>query len=128
MQVNFQNVLQLKMSVDLILSERIKEQGLKPLKDILRKMGGWPVLDGAAWNTSAFQWNHNIYINRDLGYSIDYIVDFSVTTNIKNSTWRIIDVSGIQFWYVFLIERSNMQLHNFNHNIFLISRLFFCYK
>lgn len=71
---------------------KIKEQGLAPLKDILRQMGGWPVLEGNAWDSSAFEWTHNVYINRQLGYSLDYIFDFSVTTNIRNSSWRIIDI------------------------------------
>ncbi|XP_042232177.1 neprilysin-2-like isoform X3 [Homarus americanus] len=73
-------------------TESIKKHGLEPLKGILKKMGGWPVLEGDTWKPSAFQWTSNIYINRQLGYSLDYIFDFSVTTNIKNSTWRIIDI------------------------------------
>lgn len=73
-------------------TESIAKKGLAPLKDILRQMGGWPVLEGAAWDPSAFHWTHNVYINRQLGYSLDYIFDFSVTTNIKNSSWRIIDI------------------------------------
>ncbi|MPC12879.1 Membrane metallo-endopeptidase-like 1 [Portunus trituberculatus] len=71
---------------------KIKEQGLAPLKDILRQMGGWPVLEGNAWDPSGFDWTTNVYINRQLGYSLDYIFDFSVTTNIRNSSWRIIDI------------------------------------
>ncbi|KAA0187340.1 hypothetical protein HAZT_HAZT010876, partial [Hyalella azteca] len=74
-------------------TERIAEQGLQPLKDILREMGGWPAVEGAAWGHNRFDWVQNVYINRRLGYSVDYLLDFSVTTNIKNSTWRIIDVS-----------------------------------
>lgn len=81
-----------KLFTSCMNTERIEERGLSPLKDILSQMGGWPVVDGDAWDPSAFQWNTNVYINRKLGYSLDYIFDFSVTTNIKNSTWRIIDI------------------------------------
>ncbi|XP_068217910.1 neprilysin-2 isoform X3 [Palaemon carinicauda] len=73
-------------------TERIEERGLEPLKEILQEMGGWPVVEGDAWDPSAFEWKTNVYINRKLGYSLDYLFDFSVTTNIKNSTWRIIDI------------------------------------
>jgi membrane metallo-endopeptidase-like protein 1 len=27
-----------------------------------------------------------------MGYSVDYLVDFSVTTDLKNSSWRILDL------------------------------------
>merc|ERR1719370_689815 len=73
-------------------TEYIEERGTEPLKEILAKMGGWPVVDGDTWDESKFEWSQNIYTNRKLGYSIDYLFDFSVTTNIKNSTWRIIDI------------------------------------
>jgi len=73
-------------------TDYIEERGLEPLKEILTQMGGWPVVDGDAWDESKFEWNKNLYTNRKLGYSIDYLFDFSVTTNIKNSTWRIIDI------------------------------------
>ncbi|XP_069975809.1 neprilysin-2-like isoform X2 [Penaeus vannamei] len=73
-------------------TDRINERGLNPLKEILTQMGGWPVVEGSSWDSSAFDWHTNVYINRKLGYSLDYIFDFSVTTNIKNSTWRIIDI------------------------------------
>lgn len=77
----------------------IQAKGVNPLKDVLRQMGGWPVLEGAAWDSSGFQWAQNVYINRQLGFSLDYLFDFSVSTNIRNSTWRIIDVSTS---YIFL--------------------------
>ncbi|XP_076028904.1 M13 family metallopeptidase neprilysin 2 isoform X2 [Oratosquilla oratoria] len=73
-------------------TDRIAKKGVEPLKEVLKEMGGWPVVEGSSWDPSAFEWNKNIYINRKLGYSIDYLFDFSVTVNIKNSTWRIIDV------------------------------------
>ncbi|KAK7071727.1 NEDD8 protease nep2 [Halocaridina rubra] len=73
-------------------TERIEQRGVEPLQEILELMGGWPVVEGENWDASSFNWNTNIYINRKLGYSLDYIFDFSVTTNIKNSSWRIIDI------------------------------------
>ncbi len=33
-----------------------------------------------------------MYKFRDMGYSVDYFVDFSVTTDLKNSSWRILDL------------------------------------
>ena len=33
-----------------------------------------------------------VYKFRRMGYSVDYFVDFSVTTDLKNSSWRILDL------------------------------------
>jgi hypothetical protein len=63
------------------------------MHDILKKLGGWPVLEGEDWNPSTFSWIESVYRFRHLGYSVDYFIDFSVTTDVKNSTYRIIDVS-----------------------------------
>ena len=78
---------------DIICAEKIQAQGLTPLKDILKQMGGWPAVEGPTWNDTSFDWVNNTYINKRLGYTVDLLVDFSVTTNIKNTSWRIIDVS-----------------------------------
>ena len=69
-----------------------EERGLKPLQEILKEFGGWPVVVGDTWDESSFVWTEMIYKFRRVGYSIDYFVDFSVTTDLKNSTTRIIDV------------------------------------
>jgi membrane metallo-endopeptidase-like protein 1 len=62
------------------------------MKDILRKLGGWPVVDADGWDSSKFTWIESVYRFRKYGYSVDYFMDFSVTTDVKNSTYRIIDV------------------------------------
>ncbi|KAG0730216.1 Neprilysin-2 [Chionoecetes opilio] len=59
-------------------TDNINLKGLTPLTDILDVMGGWPVLEGDTWDPSAFDWTQNVYINRQLGYSLDYIFDFSI--------------------------------------------------
>ena len=45
---------------------RIEEFGLKPLHDIFRKLGGWPVLDGDSWNedSGAVPWVHRVAVVR----------------------------------------------------------------
>lgn len=73
---------------------RAEEVGLAPLKEVLEQFGGWPVVVGDSWDDSTFVWTDMIYKFRLAGYSIDYFVDFSVTTDLKNSTSRIIDVNN----------------------------------
>ena len=72
--------------------ERIEELGFSPLKSVLKKMGGWPLLEGSSWDQDGFKWYEMVYKFRENGYSVDYLVDFSVTTDLKNSSWRILDL------------------------------------
>ena len=72
--------------------EKIEEVGLEPLKEMLHKMGGWPVLEGDSWDEAAFSWIDTVYTFRRHGYSTDYLIDFSIVTDSKNSSWRVIDI------------------------------------
>ena len=41
---------------------------------------------------TGFRWYDLVYKFRLLGYSVDYMVDFSVTTDLRNSSWRVLDL------------------------------------
>lgn len=73
----------------------IEEDGLKTIKEILHNLGGWPALEGDDWNEESFDWKQAVYNYRFAGYSVDYLIDFSVGIDLKNSSKRIIDVSTI---------------------------------
>ena len=73
-------------------TEKIEEKGLNPLTDFLKRMGGWPLLEGDSWNQDGFKWFEMVYRFRDEGFSVDYLVDFSVDTDLKNSSWRVLDL------------------------------------
>lgn len=77
----------------IFLIEKIEKQGLGPIKEMLKKLGGWPVLEGESWNESEFTWKDSVYKFRTAGYSVDYFIDFSISTDLKNTTARAIDVS-----------------------------------
>ncbi|XP_034935732.1 neprilysin-2-like isoform X2 [Chelonus insularis] len=70
----------------------IEEEGLNPVLRILKKLGGWPVLEGDLWNENDFHWTQSVYKFRDLGYSVDYFIDFSISVDLKNSTKRVLDL------------------------------------
>ncbi|CRK97823.1 CLUMA_CG011199, isoform A, partial [Clunio marinus] len=70
----------------------IEERGLEPLLNIHESMGGWPLLKGDSWDEKAWSWQKSVRDFRKRGYSPDYILDFSVGTDLKNSTRRIIDI------------------------------------
>ncbi|NP_001036959.1 neutral endopeptidase 24.11 [Bombyx mori] len=70
----------------------IEARGVQPLLDMLKRLGGWPVLDGQSWDENSFSWEQSVYKFRDAGYSVDYFLDFSISVDVKNSTRRVIDL------------------------------------
>ncbi|KAK9722859.1 Peptidase family M13 [Popillia japonica] len=71
---------------------KIEEIGLTDIKGIIKDFGGWPVLEGDNWKDGDFDWRQAVYKFRKAGYSVDYLIDFSVGIDLKNSTQRIIDL------------------------------------
>lgn len=72
----------------------IEERGVEPLKEISDRLGGWPIVVGDRWDErSSWSWIQSVKDFRKAGYSMDYIFDFSVGIDLKNSTSRTIDVS-----------------------------------
>ena len=73
--------------------ELIEQRGLEPAKAIIKRLGGWPLLEGADWaGEEGFKWYEQMYRHRELGFSVDYLYDFSVSTDLKNSSWRTMDL------------------------------------
>lgn len=70
---------------------KIEESGLQPALTLLKRLGGWPVLENN-WSEGDFSWKESVYRFRKEGFSVDYFIDFSVTTDLKNTTVRIIDI------------------------------------
>ncbi|KAJ9599169.1 hypothetical protein L9F63_010346 [Diploptera punctata] len=70
----------------------IESRGLAPLKQILEELGGWPVLEGDSWDAAKYDWRQSVYNFRKTGYSVDYFMDFSVSTDAKNSSYHVIVV------------------------------------
>lgn len=73
-------------------SAAIESRGVRPLLDMMERLGGWPVLQGSSWDEASFSWEESVYRFRKAGYSVDYFLDFSISVDVKNSTKRIIDV------------------------------------
>ncbi|XP_050064129.1 neprilysin-2-like isoform X3 [Aphis gossypii] len=46
--------------------EKIEKDGLKPIKKMLKNLGGWPVLEAEKWNDEEFTWKDSVYKIKEL--------------------------------------------------------------
>ncbi|MCH1928189.1 hypothetical protein L6232_25685, partial [Shewanella sp. C31] len=58
---------------------RIEANGEEGVRQLLKSLGGWPVLEGDSWEDGTFDWRETVYKFRKSGLSVDYIIDFSVS-------------------------------------------------
>ena len=49
-------------------------------------------VQGNDWDEADFSWIETTYKFRANSYSTDLLIDFSIGTDIKNSSWRVIDI------------------------------------
>ena len=70
--------------------EKQNELGIEPLRKILIKAGGWPVIEGDKWVGKNFNvWDQSIKLNQ-LGYSSDYFASSYIYADAKNNTNRVL--------------------------------------
>lgn len=63
---------------------------MQPLKDKLKDLGGWPVVEEDQWQGENFTWWNWTYSANEAGLSIDTILDFSISADDKNTSWRVL--------------------------------------
>lgn len=91
----------------------IESLGTEPITKIAKELGGWPLIEGEAWNAdNSWTWQEQVKKFRTAGFSMDYIIDFSIGVDLQNSTKRIMDVSwdislDIVFGLIFSITFVN---------------------
>lgn len=70
----------------------IESQGVTPVRNVIDSMGGWPVLE-TVWNgNNDWTWQRSVQLSRTFGFSVSNFMSFSVSTDNKNSSRRIIRV------------------------------------
>ena len=52
-------------------------------------------VQGNDWQEEDFSWIETTYKFRENSYSTDLLIDFSIGTDIKNSSWRVIDIDQV---------------------------------
>lgn len=91
----------------------IESLGTSPIQTLSDSLGGWPLLKGDAWDIdNTWTWQEATKQFRRVGFSMDYIIDFSISVDLKNSTKRLIDIdqSSIGLSREYLIKGFNETL------------------
>ncbi|XP_057333847.1 neprilysin-2-like isoform X2 [Microplitis mediator] len=78
----------------------IEKHGLAPLLSKLKKLGGWPVLEGDNWKEDEFNWTNSIYLLKNMGYSLKYLLGVEIGSDIKNNTNTVINIKLPKFGLV----------------------------
>lgn len=86
--------------------------GLKPMQDILDSFGGWPVVNGTAWNENGWDWIETIEKMRNIGLTTGYVLSTSIGPNYKNSTMHTLRVS-FPCSFRFFFSSSKNSIHFF---------------
>ncbi|XP_014250818.1 neprilysin-2 isoform X2 [Cimex lectularius] len=69
---------------------KIEMYGTEPVLKLFEQLGGWPVLDENWDRDGSWNWRDTIYKFRAHGFSVDYFFDFSIGSDLKNTSYRII--------------------------------------
>lgn len=76
-----------------------------PLLTLLADFGGWPVLSGGEWDVEGREvfgtWQDTMIKMRRKGLAAHYILDVGITSDLKNTTQRIIEVDFINIYKTF---------------------------
>ncbi|XP_043465793.1 neprilysin-2-like [Leptopilina heterotoma] len=68
----------------------INEKGLQTAIDILKKLGGWPVLEGDSWREENFNWQQLVYKFKRESIPLTNFFESGVVIDSKNSSKRVL--------------------------------------
>ncbi|XP_070073258.1 neprilysin-2 isoform X2 [Drosophila takahashii] len=91
----------------------IETLGAEPITRVAEKLGGWPLIKGDTWNADdSWTWQEQVKKFRSAGFSMDYIIDFSIGVDLQNSTKRLIDLdqSALALSREYLVKGFNETL------------------
>ena len=73
--------------------QKIEMLGVSPLTDILSLLGSWPVTAGPSWSPpTSWSWQSLIYKLRSLGLGTDFLINFSVSTDLRDSSRHVMSL------------------------------------
>merc|ERR1711971_92082 len=89
--------------------ETIEKNSVNDLKEIVGKLGGWPVLQGEKWTGENFKWHELSIKASDEGLSSDRMISIGIGTDSKDSLKRILEINqpGLGLSREYLIKGFN---------------------
>ena len=77
-------------------TDKLEETGIRPMVDILKQLGGWPVTEGDNWNGEAFEWQNFVVKSSELAASpVDRIIRIGLER--ENTTFMILNADAPKF-------------------------------
>lgn len=70
--------------------------GITTLQEIIKDLGGWPVVEGKAWKEQQFDWQWSVFKFRKHGLGTDNFISFNLYPDFKNSSRRIINLDQVE--------------------------------
>lgn len=70
----------------------IENDHLNTIKEVIRDLGGWPVVEGPSWNDRNFDWIQATYRLRQYGYPFSVFLGLTVTVHPHNVSKYILKV------------------------------------
>lgn len=94
-------------------TDLVEQRGTTPVMNVLNAMGGWPVVM-STWNSDTWTWQQSVQKSRENGYSVSYFLSFSVSTDNKDTTKRIIrvieDKKSLEIIYDSILKLSHRSI------------------
>lgn len=67
--------------------------------EVLRKIGGLPLVEGLQWNETDFDWIESIRKLRDIGLTTDQLFVVTIVPNLTNSSIRSLTVTCLRNFF-----------------------------
>ncbi|XP_060860193.1 neprilysin-2-like [Metopolophium dirhodum] len=89
--------------------EKIEKIGLRPMKEMLKSLGGWPLLEAENWNESNFNWMDSLNGFKEIGRNMDFLIKLKITPDLKNHTKAAINLEQASFElsHQYLVKGTN---------------------
>lgn len=72
-----------------------KEKNISTALNVIKKIGGWPVLEGNLWQDKNYQWEETIYNLKAEGLSISSLFSLSLESNFMNEDQFVLNVQNL---------------------------------